>query len=153
MRGKILALSVAAALLSAVLLNAQAGGKKKGHACGMKGGMTCPMAVEGAESQVANTADGITITITAKDPEAVKKIQEAAAAHVSDGKFVCCCMGKQGKKGHKCGQGCGCDGKKGAKCGCGKGACSCKGGCACKGDCGCKDCQGKKDEKKAEEKK
>lgn len=125
MRGKILALTVGTVLLTAALLSAQAGAGKKGHSCSMKGGGCCPMAVEGADVQLANVANGVTITITAKDPEAVKKIQENAAKHVKDGKFVCDCKG--GKKGKKCADGTDCD-KKGEK-------------------------KDKKDEKKAEEKK
>jgi len=118
MRGRLLALAVGTVLLTAALLSgAQAGAGKKG----MKGGMGCPMAVEGAEAQVANIANGVTITITAQDPEAVKKIQETAASHVKDGKFACCCKGGK-HKANKCGD-CGKDmgGKKVHKCaGCDK---------------------------------
>ncbi len=39
----------------------------------------CPAKVEGAEVSVANTAEGVTITIKAKDAEAIKKIQETGA--------------------------------------------------------------------------
>lgn len=59
----------------------------------------CPMKVEGAQTIVENTADGVAIHVTAKDPAAVKKIQEAAASHAkmaSSHKCADC------KKGHAC---------------------------------------------------
>lgn len=58
-----------------------------------KGG--CPMGVKGAQTVVENTADGVTIRITAKDPAAIKKIQESAAAHAK--------MAASGKMAHKAG--------------------------------------------------
>ncbi|MBI5624323.1 MAG: hypothetical protein HY924_11135 [Elusimicrobia bacterium] len=39
----------------------------------------CPYKVPGAEVKVINIDNGVTITITAKEPAAVKQIQEAAA--------------------------------------------------------------------------
>ncbi|HTM19230.1 MAG TPA: hypothetical protein VL172_01940, partial [Kofleriaceae bacterium] len=38
----------------------------------------CPSAVTGAETKVAKTKDAVTVTITAKDPAAVKDIQDRA---------------------------------------------------------------------------
>ncbi|MDD5627424.1 MAG: hypothetical protein PHU21_00050 [Elusimicrobia bacterium] len=74
---------------------------------GCKGG--CPCGIEGAEKAVANTSDGVTITITAKDPAVVKKIQEAAAKM----KEGCC---KPGCKCPKCAKKAKCTGKPGCKC-------------------------------------
>ena len=54
-------------------------GKGKGMGMGM-GMKCCPMAVEGAEVKVDNTKDGVVITISAKDEETVKTIQEKAAS-------------------------------------------------------------------------
>lgn len=56
----------------------------------------CPAKVEGAEVSVANTADGVTITIKGKDAEAVKKIQETGAK-MAKGE---CCGGHGEGKGH-----------------------------------------------------
>ena len=57
----------------------------------------CPAKVEGAEVSVANTADGVTITIKGKDAEAVKKIQETGAK-MAKGE---CCGGHGEGKGHE----------------------------------------------------
>lgn len=52
--------------------------------CGMMGqGMMaggCPMMGKDVERKVENTADGVTIKISSKNPETVKKIQEHVAA-------------------------------------------------------------------------
>ena len=72
-----------------------------------KGHNACPSSVEGAQIAVENTADGVLVKFTAKDPAAVKKLQETAAEHFK-GKGMCpnCKEGKQcadckaGKKGH-----------------------------------------------------
>ena len=61
-------------------------GEAKG-CCGMMGqGMKaaggsadCPMMAKDVEKKVENTADGVAIKITSKNPETVKKIQEHAA--------------------------------------------------------------------------
>ncbi len=50
---------------------------KKAAKAEMKCGMEA-CCVEGSEVKVENTKDGVKITITSKDPEAVKKIQEKA---------------------------------------------------------------------------
>jgi len=102
-----LALCAAAILTSAALwTGAQAGPGKKGHACPMNGGHAM---LEGADVQLANIEAGVTLTVTSKDPAVAKKIQEAAAAHVKDGKWT---SPKKGCKGHK--PGCRCaDGKTG----------------------------------------
>ena len=51
--------------------------------CGMMGqGMMaqgCPMMDKDVEKKVENTADGVTIKISSKNPETVKKIQEHVA--------------------------------------------------------------------------
>lgn len=44
---------------------------------------TCPKKMEGVEKTVANTADGVAMTLTAKDPAQVAKLQELAAVHYS----------------------------------------------------------------------
>lgn len=79
----------------------------------------CPSMVEGAATVVENTADGVAIHVTAKDPAAVKKIQEAAAEHFAknpSGRCLKC------KKDHKCPK---CAAKHG-----GKGRWVCPMGCA-----------------------
>jgi YHS domain-containing protein len=48
-------------------------------AAGMPGGMECPMMMEGVDKKVVNTKDGVTVTLTSKDPETVKKLQEHLA--------------------------------------------------------------------------
>ena len=83
---------VVAALLGAALWlsgPALAGGK-----CG------CPCQIKGAEKAVVNTPDGVTITITAKDPAVVKQIQEAAAKMKEGGCEKC--THKPGCKCKKC---------------------------------------------------
>ena len=80
---------------------------RAGKSC--KGG--CPSGVEGAQTVVENTADGVAVHITAKDPAAIKKIQEAAAEHfkmTASGKCADCKKGKPcakcaGKHAHKAG--------------------------------------------------
>ena len=56
----------------------------------------CACAMEGAETKVENTADGVKITITGKTPEAAKKIQEAVSKKHA-GKD-CDCGGKHAGK-------------------------------------------------------
>jgi TusA-related sulfurtransferase len=85
-------LFVGAALLGAALWlsgPALAGGK-----CG------CPCGVKGAEKAVTNTDNGVTITITSKDPAVVKKIQDAAAKMKEGGCEKC--THKPGCKCKKC---------------------------------------------------
>ncbi|MBI5238891.1 MAG: hypothetical protein HY926_00320 [Elusimicrobia bacterium] len=82
-------LSVLAALLVA---GAQA---KEGHEGHHGPKALCPMHINGAQVQVTDTDGGVTISITAKDPAAVKEIQAAAAAHAALKKAGCpCCAGK-----------------------------------------------------------
>lgn len=45
------------------------------------GGMTCPEKIAGAETVSKKTENGVEVTTTAKDPEAVAKIQELAVVH------------------------------------------------------------------------
>ncbi len=45
----------------------------------------CPGRVEGAESRIENTADGVKVLITGKTPEVIKKIQAAAAKEHNPG--------------------------------------------------------------------
>ena len=74
----------------------------------------CPSKVEGAQTVVENTADGVAIHITAKDAAAIKNIQESAAEHfkmAASGKCAECKKGKPcakcaGKHGHKAGWAC-----------------------------------------------
>jgi len=88
-----------------------------GHDC--KGG--CPSQIEGASVAVENSAEGVIVRITAKDPAAIKKIQDAAAEHFKKG-AACpdckdgkkCAKCKEGKKAHAC-KACK-EGKKCAKC-------------------------------------
>jgi len=55
----------------------------------------CPGRVEGAESRIENTADGVKVFITGKTPEAIAKIQAASAKeHMKAG----CPEKKEGKK-------------------------------------------------------
>lgn len=75
----------------------------------------CPSGVEGAQTVVENTADGVAVRITAKDPAAIKKIQESAAEHfkmAASGKCAECrkgvkpCAKCAGKHAHKAGWAC-----------------------------------------------
>lgn len=75
---------------------------------------TCPCRIEGAVKTVANTADGVTITITAKDPAVVKQIQEAAAKMKDGG--CAKCTGKPDCKCAKCAKHAKCTGKPDCKC-------------------------------------
>ena len=66
-----------------------------------KASVSCPCGVKGAEMKVTNIDNGVTITITAKDKDAVKQIQEAAANHAKGELKGCPAEGKAGKaKGH-----------------------------------------------------
>jgi hypothetical protein len=56
---------------------------KEGHTCPKHD--CCPSAIEGAQTKVTNTADGVTVTVSAKDAAAVKLIQEAAAKMAQGG--------------------------------------------------------------------
>ena len=79
----------------------------------------CPSKVEGAQVAVENTADGVAVHITAKDPAAIKKIQDTAAVHfkkdasgkcpgcMKGGKPCAHCAGKHAAKaGWACPMGC-----------------------------------------------
>lgn len=64
------------------------GKKEKNHDCGKHGDKsakkyTCPKKMEGVEKAVKNTADGVELTLTAKGPEQVAKLQELTAVHYS----------------------------------------------------------------------
>lgn len=78
----------------------------------VKAHSSCPCQIEGAEKTVVNTADGVTITITAKDPAVVKKIQEAMAKMKEGGCEKC----KAGCKCPKCAKKAKCTGKPDCKC-------------------------------------
>lgn len=110
-RTAVLAAGLAAALLMPSALRAHCGhcgmgDEKKSEAsqkhdckgnCPMHSAK-CPAKVEGAQVTVTDSAEGVTIVITAKDKDAVKKIQEAAKM-MAEGK---CCDGHGGhKEGHK----------------------------------------------------
>src|SRR5262245_31362370 len=43
----------------------------------------CPSAVPGARTRIANSADGVAVTVTATDPEAAAKIAELANRHAT----------------------------------------------------------------------
>lgn len=85
----VLAVSTASAHCGKCGMGEEKGGKEGKAAAGAKHdckdgtcplhSAKCPAKVEGAEVSVVNTADGVTITIKAKDAEAVKKIQETGA--------------------------------------------------------------------------
>lgn len=47
------------------------------------GGMTCPEKMKGAQTVSKNIANGVEVTITAKDAETAAKIQELAVVHYS----------------------------------------------------------------------
>jgi TusA-related sulfurtransferase len=70
------------------------------------GGCPCAMKVKGAKTEVKNIENGITVTITAADPAAVKEIQEKGAKMSAGG----CPMMKEGAKD------CGCQKAKEGKC-------------------------------------
>jgi YHS domain-containing protein/TusA-related sulfurtransferase len=73
----------------------QMGGGMHGQQMQMKaGGMeNCPMMMKDLEKKFENTKDGVVITLTSKNPETVKKIQEHAAM-MKEGK--CPMMSKGG---------------------------------------------------------
>lgn len=63
----------------------------------MAGGMeNCPMMLKDVEKKFENTKDGVVITLTSKNPESVKKIQEHIAM-MKEGK--CPMMGKSTEAG------------------------------------------------------
>jgi len=64
------------------------GGKCASKSCCDK----CPLCVKGTVIAVTNTKDGISIMVTAKDPAAIKEIQDKAG-NLSKG----CCCGKMCK--------------------------------------------------------
>lgn len=118
MKKKAYALPIAAVALAALLTGAYA---KSDHGCPMSGKMkmnaghncggACPTEVKGADIKVVNTENGVTVSITAKDPAAVKKIQEMAAAHFAKkdaksgtkaAKWVCPMNDYEGDKPGKC---------------------------------------------------
>jgi YHS domain-containing protein len=70
---------------------------EKGMGCGMKMGKMagCPMMMKDLEIKVENTKDGVTVTMTSKNPETVKMIQDHAA------KMKDCCKAKEGCPGAK----------------------------------------------------
>ncbi|MBI5209526.1 MAG: hypothetical protein HY927_06065 [Elusimicrobia bacterium] len=82
-------LAVAAAFVVAAGRPAPACDGCAGHKADHKKEACCPMKVDGAQAKVVNTADGVTITITSKDPETVKKIQESAAKAAAGGLKSC----------------------------------------------------------------
>lgn len=59
----------------------------------------CPMHMEGVETKVENTADGVNIKISAKDKAVVEKLQAEAKGHVGQG--CACCKGKMKGKAAK----------------------------------------------------
>ena len=65
-----------------------------------RGVMTCPAHVEGAEVKVENRKAGVVITITAKDHDAVKMIQ-VAAAHMGMKHAGCAHCGQGAASGQK----------------------------------------------------
>jgi hypothetical protein len=105
-----------AAVLAVVLWLPRAAEANCGH-CDKDKVRACICQIEGVEKAVANTAAGVTVTFTAKDPAVVKKLQEAAA-NMKD-----CACGK-------------CTGKAGCKCS----KCAKKGKCTGKPDCKCPHC-------------
>ncbi len=60
------------------------------------GTCNCPMMLEDVEKKFENTKDGVVVTLTSKNPETVKKIQEHAAM-MKEGK--CPMMGKSAEPG------------------------------------------------------
>lgn len=106
-RTAVLAAGLAAALLAPAAVRAHCGhcgmgDEKKSEAvqkheckgnCPMHSAK-CPAKVEGAQVKVTDSAEGVTIVITAKDIDSVKKIQEAAKM-MAEGK---CCDGHGGHK-------------------------------------------------------
>lgn len=104
---KLLLVSIALAVIVVFAASAVAG----------EGGCPCPMKVKGAKTEVKNIDNGITVTITASDPAAVKEIQEKGAK-MSGGcpmmKEGGCPMMKDGKEGDA--KGCGCAKAKEGKC-------------------------------------
>ncbi len=55
---------------------------------GMMGGMAGfgPMMMDGVDKKVENTKDGVVVTLSSKDPETVKMIQEHLVPNVGTGK-------------------------------------------------------------------
>jgi len=66
----------------------------EGKCCGMKM-EGCPMMMKDVDIKVENTKDGVLVTMTSKNPETVKMIQD----HVA--KMKECCKGKEGCPGSK----------------------------------------------------
>jgi len=69
-------------------------------AAGMQGGMGCPMMMEGVDRKVENTKDGVIVTLTSKNPEMVKKLQdhmakmkEMMSGKIKDEAAACACPG------------------------------------------------------------
>lgn len=98
-----------AAVLAVVLWMPRIAQANCGHCDKDKGACLCQ--IEGAEKTVTNTADGVTIAFTAKDPVVIKKIQEAAAK-MKEGCGKC----KAGCKCPKCARKAKCTGKPDCKC-------------------------------------
>jgi YHS domain-containing protein len=65
---------------------------RHGQMAGMAGGMNCPLMSKDVERKIENLPDGVSIKITSKDPEMVKKIQEHVEKMKAGG--GCCCMGQ-----------------------------------------------------------
>ena len=106
----------AAVFFTGPMRASDAPGHEGRHGSSMPAGkmeMPCPADVEGAQVKVDKTKDGVVITITAKDPEAVKMIQ-IAAAHMGLGRGKAGCAhcgqkaapGSQESKVYVCSMGC-----------------------------------------------
>ncbi|MEW5901019.1 MAG: YHS domain-containing protein [Acidobacteriota bacterium] len=66
-------------------------GPMHGRMAGHSETMDCPLHSEDVEVKVENSADGVAVKITSKNPELVKKIQEhMAAGKGCPAKFTCC---------------------------------------------------------------
>jgi len=59
------------------MMHGQMTGHAQGEACACQG--ECPMTMKDVERKVETTKDGVVITLTSKNPETVKKIQDHAA--------------------------------------------------------------------------
>ncbi|MFA6317048.1 MAG: hypothetical protein WC943_06485 [Elusimicrobiota bacterium] len=100
MNKKLLGAMVAVAAVTlfwAKLVPASAEGQHGAHGKAM----TCPVHVQGAEVKVANTAYGVVIEITGKEPGIIKEIQAAAASHAGMKHEACSCCGEKAVKAAK----------------------------------------------------
>ena len=75
----------------------------------------CPSQLDGAQTIVENTPDGVNVHITSKDPAVIKKIQESAVEHFKKDPTTA----KAHKHHYVCPMGCGSSDKPGKcpKCG------------------------------------